>query len=194
MPSAGKPRKLTTIQALVTSSSGIPHIRSSPASHEQTYGGNAMFRTFMVSVAAIAISTGAFAQQRQFGSAAEAKAMEERVIIELKADETAALAKFNKADGGFRDRDLYVFCFNTTTGLFNAHVFPALMGTDNRLLKEKDGSPLGQKIFDAVNAAKEGTTVTVSYNFPKPNTTEPVPKESYVARVGNTACGVGYYK
>jgi cytochrome c len=142
----------------------------------------------------LALSNVALAQKAPFGSAAEAKAMEERVITELKSNETVALTKFNKADGEFRDRDLYVFCFNATTGIFNAHAFPALMGTDNRLPKEKDGSPLGQKIFDAVNAAKEGTIVTVSYNFPKPNTTEPLPKESYVARVGNTACGVGYYK
>jgi hypothetical protein len=120
--------------------------------------------------------------------------MEERVIMELKANDTAALAKFNKADGGFRDRDLYVFCFNRMTGIFSAHVSPTLMGTDNRLLREKDGSPLGQKIFDAVNAANEGAIVNVSYNFPKPNTTEPLPKESYVARVANTACSVGYYK
>ena len=156
-----------------------------------------MFRKFMIGAvpaAIVALSTGAFAQQVQFGSAAEAKGMEARVITELKANETAALAKFNKADGDFRDRDLYVFCFNRMTGIFNAHAFPALMGTDNRFLKEKDGSPLGQKIFDAVNAASEGTIVNVSYNFPKPNTTEPLPKESYVARVGNTACGVGYYK
>jgi len=156
-----------------------------------------MFRTLMIgaaSAAAVALATGAYAQKAPFGTAAEAKAMEERVITELKANETAALAKFNKADGGFRDRDLYVFCFNAATGMFNAHVNPALMGTDNRLLKEKDGSPLGQKIFDAVNAAKEGTIVTVGYNFPKPNTTEPLPKESYVAKIGNTACGVGYYK
>jgi cytochrome c len=156
-----------------------------------------MFRKIMigaVSAAAVALSTGTFAQKAPFGTAAEAKAMEERVITELKANETAALAKFNKADGEFRDRDLYVFCFNATTGIFNAHAFQALMGTDNRLLKEKDGSPLGQKIFDTVNAAKEGTIVTVSYNFPKPNTTDPVPKESYVAKVGNEACGVGYYK
>ena len=107
-----------------------------------------MYRKFMigaVSTAVVALSTGAFAQQGQLGSAAEARGMEERVITELKANETAALAKFNKPDGGFRDRDLYVFCFNRLTGLFNAHVSPALMGTDNRLLKEKDGSPLGQK-------------------------------------------------
>jgi hypothetical protein len=156
-----------------------------------------MSRTFMIAAASAAVLTlspTAFAQQGQVGTAAQAKAMEEHAITELKANENAALAKFNKADGAFRDRDLYVFCFNAITGIFNAHVNPALMGTDNRLLKEKDGSPLGQKIFDAVNAAKEGTIVSVSYNFPRPGSTDPAPKESYVARVGNEACGVGYYK
>jgi hypothetical protein len=49
-----------------------------------------MFRTCItgaVSAAVVALSTGAFAQQGQFGSAAEAKAMEERVITELKASQ-----------------------------------------------------------------------------------------------------------
>ena len=120
--------------------------------------------------------------------------MEERVIAELKANESAAIAKFNEPDGGFRDRDLYVFCFNATTGIFTAQINPALMGTDNRLLKEKDGSPLGQKVYDAVQKLKDGHLTTVNYNYPRPNTTNPVPKVAYVSRVGNTACGVGYYK
>jgi hypothetical protein len=100
-------------------------------------------------------------------------------------------AKFNKPDGGFRDRDLYVFCFNTRTGIFSAQIHPELIGTDNRLLKEKDGSPLGQKVYDAVQPLKDGQIITVSYNYPRPNTTTPLPKVAYVARVGNTACGVG---
>ena len=41
---------------------------------------------------------------------------------------------------------------------------------DVKALKEKDGSPLGEKVF---NATKAGTISTVSYNFPKPGTTEP---------------------
>jgi hypothetical protein len=102
----------------------------------------------------------------------------------MKADQTAALAEFNKPDGEFRDRDLYVFCANAKTGMFSTHPNPALMGTDIRLLKEKDGYPLGQKIFDAANAANEGTIVTVSYNFPKPGTTNPVPKR-IVCRQGS---------
>jgi signal transduction histidine kinase len=76
-------------------------------------------------------------------------------------------------------------------GKFTARVNPALIGTDVKALKEKDGSPLGEKVF---NATKSGTIATVSYNFPKPGTSEPVPKESYVTQVGNQGCGVGYYK
>ncbi len=78
-----------------------------------------------------------------------------------------------------------------TSAKFTAHVNQSLLGTDVKALKEKDGSPLGEKVF---NATKPGTISTVSYNFPKPGTTEPVPKESYVTQVGNQGCGVGYYK
>ena len=141
-------------------------------------------------VVSVALSTAAFAQA-QVGTAAEAKAMLEKAVTELKANEAAALTKFNKADGGFRDRDLYVYCFDMGTGKFTAHINPAIVGTDVRVIKERDGSPFGQKIYDA---AKEGTIATVSYHFPKPGSTDPVAKEAYVTRVGNQGCGVGYYK
>ena len=128
---------------------------------------------------------------QQFGTAAEARAMIDRAIPELKANEAAALAKFNDKDNKqFRDRDLYVFCFNTSDGIFTAHPNPAVKGTDVRNLKAAD-DPLGQRIFAQ---AKEGPITTVSYNFPKPGTTNPVPKESYLTRVGGQGCAVGYYK
>jgi len=151
-----------------------------------------MLRKLMISAlagTALTLATAAFAQG--VGTAPEAKAMLEKAITELKASEAAALAKFNKTDGGFRDRDLYVYCFEKATGKFTAHVNPSLMGTDVRALKEKDGAPLGQKVFDA---AKDGTITTISYNFPKPGGTDPVPKEAFVTAVGNQGCGVGYYK
>jgi cytochrome c len=153
---------------------------------------NHMNRKILTSVlAAVALLIGAaFAVAQQFGTAAEAKAMLDKAVTALKANEADALAKFNSPTGGFRDRDLYVFCFDMTTGKFNAHVNPALMGTDSRALKV-NGQPVGEMVF---NAAKEGTVTTVDYNFPKPGTTQPVPKESYVTRVGNEGCGVGYYK
>jgi hypothetical protein len=120
--------------------------------------------------------------------------MVDRVITELKANPAAAITKFNDPAGSFRDRDLYVFCFDTTTGIFSAQINKALIGTDNRLLKEKDGTPLGQKVYDAAHGLKDGQVTSVSYNYPRPGTTNAVPKVAYVTRVGGTACGVGYYK
>jgi signal transduction histidine kinase len=146
--------------------------------------------TGMLAALAVAIAGMALAQG-QFGTGAEAKAMLEKAVTELKANEAIALAKFNKGEAGFKDRDLYVFCYDMNTGKFTAHVNQSLLGTDVKALKEKDGSPLGEKVF---NATKEGTISTVAYNFPKPGTSEPVAKESYVIRVGIQGCGVGYYK
>ena len=61
-----------------------------------------MLRKLIVSAvasAALALSAGALAQG-QFGTAAEAKAMLEKAVAEIKANEAAALAKFNKGEGG----------------------------------------------------------------------------------------------
>ena len=146
-------------------------------------------RVWAMAVAALLCAV-AVAAAQSFGTAAEAKAMLEKAIAALKANETEALAKFNDKAGGFRDRDLYVFCYNMTDGKFTAHPNAALMGTDVRQLKMKD-DPLGQRIFAAI---KPGVVTTVDYNFPKPGTTDPVPKQSYVTQVGNQGCGVGYYK
>src|ERR1700680_1705348 len=108
-------------------------------------------------VVSVALSTAALAQGT--GTAAEAKALLEKAVAELKTNEAAALAKFNKTDGGFRDRDLYVFCYDMNTSKFTAHTNQSLLGTDVKALKEKDGSPLGEKVF---NATKAGTVTTVS--------------------------------
>lgn len=143
----------------------------------------------LMGVALIGSTLSGLAQQ--FGTAVEARAMLDRAVAELKSNEAAALAKFNdKENKQFRDRDLYVFCFNVSDGKFTVHPNPTIMGTDVRALKVKD-DPLGQRLFDQV---REGTVTTVDYNFPKPGTTEPVPKESYIIRIGGQGCGVGYYK
>jgi cytochrome c len=146
------------------------------------------FTTGAFSVA-MTLSAAAVAQG-QFGTAGEAKAMLERAITQLKSNEAAALAKFNKGESGFKDRDLYVFCFDMTTSKFAAGI-QSLVGTDVKALKEEDGSPVGEKVL---NAAKEGSITLVAYNFSKPGATDPAPKESYVTRVGNQGCGVGYFE
>src|SRR3984893_15423351 len=65
--------------------------------------------------AALAFSTTA-SGQGQSGTAAEAKAMLEKAVAAVKADKAKAIAMFNKGEGGFKDRDLYPFCFNVADG------------------------------------------------------------------------------
>jgi hypothetical protein len=81
-----------------------------------------MFRTFLigtVSTVALAFSATAFAQPAQYDTAAEAKAMLERAVTAMKADTAKAVDTFNKGEGGFKDRDLYPFCY--PTGIYNAN-------------------------------------------------------------------------
>jgi signal transduction histidine kinase len=127
-------------------------------------------------------------QAAEYGSSAEAKAMLEKAAKELKADKQAALQKFQKGEGGFKDRDLYPFC-GGPDGMFTAH--PTLTGKSLKELKDKTGKPLGEEIY---KTAKEGSIGEVQYMWPRPGQTEPVQKVSYVTKVGDQVCAVGYYK
>src|SRR5215470_16261584 len=149
--------------------------------------------TAALAAAALSWSVGLVSAQSS-GTAAEARTMLDNAVAALKANEATALAAFNdKSNTKFHDRDLYVFCYDMTDGKFTAHPNAALMGTDVRTLKIGD-DPLGQRIFDTIKGGTEGAVGTVDYNFPKPGTTEAVPKQSFVVRIANEGCGVGYYK
>jgi cytochrome c len=152
-------------------------------------------RVLAPALAALALSLSmASASTQQLGSAADAKAMLERAVAALKSNETAALREFNDPnDKQFRDRDLYVFCFDMSDGKVTAYTSPALIGIDVRSFKLKD-DPIGQRAYDALRDAPDGGIATIGYNFPKHGTTVPVPKQSLEARVGNQGCAVAYYK
>ena len=158
-----------------------------------------MFHTFMigaVSAAIVTISTGAFAQQGQFGTAAEARALLGKAVAAVKADKAKALDMFAKGEGGFKDRDLYPFCFNISDGKINPYANPNAtnFGQDVRTQKDITGKAWGLEFYAAAQKA-EGQITEVSYMFPKPGADRtPVGKESFITRVGDLGCGVGYYK
>ena len=62
----------------------------------------------------------------QYGTADEAKAMLESAVAAVKEDKAKALDMFNKGEGGFKDRDLYVFCANASDGI--SQRIPTLKG------------------------------------------------------------------
>jgi cytochrome c len=131
---------------------------------------------------------------QQFGTAEEARAMLDRAMAALKSNEATALSEFNDpSNKQFHDRDLYVFCYNLSDGKITAYESPALLNIDVRTLALKD-DPIGQRAYQAVQNAAEASVVTIDYNFPKPGTTEPVPKQTLETRIGNQGCGVTYYK
>jgi Single Cache domain 2 len=158
-----------------------------------------MIRTLIfaaVSAAALLLSPIAFAQQTG-GTADEAKAMLMKAVAAVKADKAKALDMFNKGEGGFVDRDLYVFCFNAGDGKQVANGNPnakQLMGVDARTIKDATGKAFGTELYAAYQKP-EGEITEVNYMFPRPGPDKtPVAKIAFATRVSDLGCGVGYYK
>jgi hypothetical protein len=76
---------------------------------------------FVVAYAVILVlSTAASVWAADFGTAEEAKAMLEKAVAAVKEDKAKALDMFNNGEGGFKDRDLYVWCANASDGIVTA--------------------------------------------------------------------------
>ncbi len=159
-----------------------------------------MVRKFMIAAAPaafVALSPAAFALQTG-GTAEEAKAMLMKAVAAVRTDEAKALDMFNKGEGGFRDRDLYVFCVSTSDGTIVAVGNPNLkeaLGSDMRAAQNSTGRAFGAEIYAAIQKP-EGQITEVSYMLPRPGADNtPVARVSLVARAdADIGCGVGYYK
>jgi signal transduction histidine kinase len=145
---------------------------------------------FVIGCAAtLVLFTAASVPAAQFGTAEEAKAMLERVIAAVKEDKAKALDMFNKGEGGFKDRDLYVACAKASDGIVTAH--PYLKGEHLGDIKGKKGYPVGQEMMQK---ATEGTIREVTYWWPRPGSDKPLEKITFYTKVGDQICSVGYYK
>jgi len=150
------------------------------------------FTTMLAGLAcAIAVSGPLLAQAQapQGGSPAEARAMLERAVQALRADKQKALTAFTQGAKDFRHRDLYVFCFGPD-GTVDAHPNAALIGVEASLLKDKDGKAFALEIL---RVAKPDTFAEVTYSWPRLLSNDPMRKTSYVTRIDDHVCGVGYY-
>jgi signal transduction histidine kinase len=139
---------------------------------------------------ALLLAAGGVAQAQDRASAADAKAMLERAVAAVKANEAGALASFSHGDAGFKDRDLYVFCARTD-GKVDAHIDPSQLGRNIKDQYDVDGVAFGQEMM-AIATPRE--IKAVSYMWPEPGSHMPMQKVSFVTRVADQMCGVGYYK
>jgi hypothetical protein len=140
-------------------------------------------------VVALALHTPTLSAQASYGTEAQARAMLNRAVAAMKQNETQALAMFNKGEKGFKDRDLYVFCADASTGVLTAH--PYLKGEQLQDIKGKKGYPLGKEIM---RNATEGKIKEVDYWWPRPGTDKPLQKRTFYTKVAGQNCGVGFYK
>ena len=140
-------------------------------------------------VAVLILSAAPTLAETQFATPEEAKALLEKAVAVVKQDKAKAFEMFATGDGGFKDKDLYVWCANASDGILTVH--PTNKGKELRDIKGKQGAPFGETIMQ--NAA-EGTIKEVTDWWPRPGSDKPLEKETFFTKVGDQICGVGYYK
>jgi len=127
----------------------------------------------------------------EFGTADEARAMLERAVAAIQENKEQALSDFNAGAEGYREKDLYVFCVDEA-GNFTAHGGDQdLLGESIVALQDHTGERFGGEIY---GNAVEGEFVEVDYSWPRPDGSEPVEKATFVTKVDDQICAVGYYK
>jgi hypothetical protein len=144
-----------------------------------------MFTRILCVLLVISVSsTAAFSND---ADAEKAKSMLKRVAIEIKKDQAAAIQMFTKGENGFRDGYIYPFCFRLSDGIV---VTGQTAGRDIRTFS----GIAGQQMFDAAHKTEPEVT-RLEYLGPKPGVADrtPVRKVSFLRRIGELGCGVGYY-
>jgi cytochrome c len=150
----------------------------------------ALLRLLAVTTLVLGVAqVGAARAAADHGTPDEAKAMAEKAAALVQTEGLdKAITSFAAADGGFRDRDLYVFVW-TTEGkcLFNAGS-PSLIGKILIDLKDGEGIPIVRNIIAVQDHG------WIFYNWPNPLTHKVDPKTAYIVKVGDMRVGVGAYK
>jgi hypothetical protein len=144
---------------------------------------------YCVLAGAVFCASAATAEGTELGTPAQARAMLERAISEVRNDWRGAIDKFNHNERPFRDRDLFVFCFDAGDGRLTAH--ESMVSLDVRSLRDTSGKPFGEQMY---RSASEGQVAEVRYLWPIPGSTRVVVKAAHLTRAGDQVCGVSVYR
>jgi len=140
-------------------------------------------------LAAVAFPCLVTAAESEYGTSQQARAMLQRAVAAVKADKLEAIGQFNANAPPFRDRDLFVLCFNRDNGTITAH--EAFVGRDIRSLRDVAGKRYGAVIY---RTATEGRVSEVTFTSALPGTTKRLQKRAFVTAIGDQACGVSAYQ
>lgn len=143
---------------------------------------------FSLGLALMLAAGPAIAQER--GTPDQAKALVEKAAIYFKdvgADK--AMIDFADPNGGYMDRDLFVFIYSSAGKILSAPGIPMLVGRDATALKDADGKEFGKMII----AAAEAGGGWAEYRMTNPVTKKADMKKTYAVKVGDYILGVGAY-
>lgn len=136
------------------------------------------------------ISTAAMADDR--GNAVEAKALLQKAVEHYRAvGRDQAMKDFSVKGGPFTDRDLYVACVGPDNKNIAHGANPMFIGKDIAPITDVDGRHFALEQAEVARTKGEGT---VEYNWPNPVTKKIETKVSFIQRIDNDFCFVGYYK
>jgi cytochrome c len=149
-----------------------------------------LFRTLAATGLIIAATGVASADDR--GSKEEAKALLDKAVAHVNAvGMEKAFVDFSQKDGGFIDRDLYVFCYDLHGNVLAHGGNPTLIGKNLIDVRDTDGIQPVKASIEIVQASGQGT---LDFKWPNPVTKKIESKSSFVVKVGENWCGVGYYR
>lgn len=146
---------------------------------------------FLAAIACAAlVSTAAAAADMAKPDEAKALSQKAQAAVNDMGSEKA-FAVFGEVDGGFQEKDLYVFCMDLEGTMLSHAKKPQLVGKN--LL---DFNKYGDELFKEMTAvAKDSGEGWVDYKWPYPGSEEVKDKTSYIMTNNETFfCGVGAYK
>jgi signal transduction histidine kinase len=150
-----------------------------------------MFKKIFISIIMSLFAVGTVhAQGYGIGTPVEAKKMVQQAIAYIKANgEEKALQEFNKPNGKFQWRDLYVFAYDLK-GFMKGHPNPKLIGRNLYHEPDSEGKLFRKEIVDLATSRGSGW---VDYTYVNPMTRQEEAKITYFQKEGNVIVCCGAY-
>ena len=145
----------------------------------------------MLTTGALLLGAGlALAGER--GSEGEAKALLDKALAHVnEVGIDKAFADFSRPDGGYVDRDLYLYCIDMEGKVLAHGSNPALIGKNLMEMTDPDGV---QPVKESIRILTTANSGTLSYKWPNPVSKKIETKSAFMAKAKGDWCGVGYYK
>ncbi len=98
-----------------------------------------------------------------------------------------ALKDFNEKKPPFNNRDLNVVCLGEDHTMTANGEYPMLVGLSADAIKDTNGKPLGQAVWDVVSLQPQGS---MPFHWDNPLTGQPESKILFYQKLDKDVCGV----